>query len=151
MASFVLFSLFTLVVYLRICVAYKYVVSINDDLGPCENGMPYIDKYADMSNIKFTKLNEDVLLVDGNMTTLIDFPPFPPTNRFVVHTKYFRKERGAWTQLPMKQVFPDFCAVLFSPLEIWYPVSNQLKGDARKCPPPKGVRKTYDSMNFDHY
>lgn len=127
-------SLFT---YLSVFDAYKYVVSINDDLGPCDNGKPYIDKYADMSNILLTKKDDDVLVVEGNMTTLIDFPPL---SRFVVQLSYYRKERGDWVLLPMKQIYPDFCAVLFSPLELWHPVARQLKGDARKCPPPKGVR-----------
>lgn len=132
-----LFLFLSLIAYLGVCCAYKYLVSINDDLGPCDNGKPYIDKYADMSNVLLTKKDEDILIVEGNMTTLVDFPPF---TRFVVQMSYYRKERGEWLLLPMKQIFPDFCAVLFSPLELWYPVSSQLKGDARKCPPPKGVR-----------
>lgn len=138
MLSNIIFACLSLATYLGTCVAYKYVVSVNDDLGPCENGMPYLDKYADMSNVMLTKLDEDVLLIDGNMTTLVDFPP---NDKLVVQTAYFRKERGEWTTLPMKQVFPDFCAVLFSPAELWYPVADQLQGNARKCPPPKGVKR----------
>lgn len=136
MPSKIVFALLSLFTYLGACVAYKYVVSINDDLGPCDNDVPYLDKYTDMSNVMLTKLDDDVLLVDGNMTTLVDFPP---DKKFVVQSSFYRKERGSWTLLPMKQMFPDFCAVLFSPVELWFSVADQLEGDARKCPPPKGV------------
>lgn len=146
MASSILLLFVSLAAWMGAGAAYKYVVSINDDLGPCDNGIPYLDKYADMSNVMLTKSDEDALLVDGNMTTLVDFPP---DHRLVIQSSYYRKERGVWNLLPMKQVFPDFCRVLFSPLELWHPVANQLQGDARKCPPPKGVKQKWNDNGLN--
>lgn len=130
------FPLCSLIIYVGACVAYKYTVSVNDDMGPCDNGKPYVDKYVDMTHVVFTKTDDDILIIDGNLTTLVDLTP---RERLSILASYFRKDRGLWKKLPMNQVIPDLCTVLFSPLEIWYPVSKQLKGDARKCPPPKGV------------
>lgn len=143
MTSNILFTFLAVILCVSACAAYKYIVSVNDDLGPCDTGVPYLDKYVDMSNVKLTKSDDDALIVDGNMTTTFDFPP---NNKFVIHSSFFRKERGQWTPLPMKHVIPDFCPVFFSPAEIWYPVADQLVGDARKCPPPKGVNM-FRSLN----
>lgn len=35
--------------------------------------------------------------------------------------------------------YPDFCAVEYNKDELWYETTKDFTGEARKCPPQKGV------------
>lgn len=131
-----LFTCLILFVNFKVNISYKYEVVVNDGIGKCGNGMPSLDTFLDMTNLEISKPEEDLLILNGNATFLIDLPP---GHKLSIKTKFIKKMNGYWVPMAVTQFIPDFCAVAFDPSKSWYGATRQLKGGARKCPPSKGV------------
>ena len=48
-------------------------------------------------------------------------------------------KRGNWERTLYSIKRKDFCKAVFSPLELWYSLTSQIKEEDRVCPPEKGV------------
>lgn len=125
-----------LLLIVKISFSYRFLVTVNEDIEKCKNGLPTLDEFVDLTNLEITKPEEDLLVLNGHVTFLADLQP---GHKAVIKSAFSKKQGGFWMPVPVVNFIPDFCAVEFDSKEMWYPMTKNLQGDARKCPPPKGV------------
>ncbi|XP_062542030.1 uncharacterized protein LOC134210020 [Armigeres subalbatus] len=95
----------------------------------------------DFSNLDYDYDDDGYLTVNGNFTFLRDIAsPYPA----YFHSE--QMERGEWRRALIERSVPDFCAVLQSPTEIWYPITRYLNKKA--CPYKAGFVGTIDHVRY---
>lgn len=96
------------------------------------HGCPGHDYHMDFSGIEFNYEDDGYMTVNGNFTFLRDIvAPYPA----YIYSE--RMERSEWRPAIITKSVSDFCEVLQSPSEIWYPVTKQL--NQKNCPYKAGV------------
>lgn len=96
----------------------------------------FIDKYFDMSELTFTRVDDENIIMDGAMTWTLETDA---NQRVKVIIEIEKEKSGQWVQTPMTIVRDDFCGKMFIPTEYWYEFVKGFSGDQRNCPPPAGV------------
>ena len=117
--------------------AVKYQATFGEEILPCDSNWPTLNTIIDYTQLNITKLMSGVLLLNGNVTIIQDFDK---NVAFEVQITFKKKEQGKYVLTPFRKIIPNFCLVEFNPQEIWYSTTRKFKGDARQCPPRKGVR-----------
>ncbi|XP_062551779.1 uncharacterized protein LOC134217039 [Armigeres subalbatus] len=105
------------------------------------HGCPGHSYDIDFSNVEFDFDYDGYLIVSGNFTFLKDV-----VEPYAAYFHSDHMERGEWRPAIIHKNVPDFCAVIQSPLEVWYPVTQHLS--KKRCPYKAGSVVHFDTVRY---
>ncbi|TMW43831.1 hypothetical protein DOY81_011088, partial [Sarcophaga bullata] len=85
----------------------------------------------------------ETLITNGNITVKFDAPP---DQLIKFSLEVYEWKRGKWQRTIYSIKRKDFCKAAFSPLELWYSLTSQIKEEDRVCPPEKGTVYPMDNV-----
>lgn len=96
----------------------------------------FVDQFFDMTGLNFERVDEETIVVDGNMTWTFNTDS---THKIKAMVDVERENNGLWLPTPMTIGRDDFCSRMFIDSEYWYEYVKDLLHYQRVCPPAVGV------------
>ncbi|XP_053672246.1 uncharacterized protein LOC128722597 [Anopheles nili] len=122
-----------------------FVVEINKLFKPCPHSSKNFATFPwNLTGVRLFLSEDEKLILDGQFTVIRDI--YPPLG-LVIYTQ--KQDKGEWRPTPYGRHVLNFCSVMLSSGDIWYPITKHM--NRTTCPLRKGHLETFDMVELESF